>query len=105
MVEVTKADWKLFREKLSNWQENYMEKLNKEYVELLMGEGLASEKFWELEKRIKQDMRHSGVVMEMRKSEMVYDLVRLVREKVICESDLEGFSEDIKEAVSFMAKG
>ena len=42
----TKKDWALFREKIADWQEAYMDKLNKEYIELLSGEGKPSEKFW-----------------------------------------------------------
>ena len=34
-MEISKKDWKLFREKLAEWQENYMERLNKEYITLL----------------------------------------------------------------------
>lgn len=30
--DTTKADWKLFQEKLPNWQENFMKKLNDEYI-------------------------------------------------------------------------
>lgn len=45
----TKKDWSLFREKIADWQEAYMDKLNKEYIELLSGEGRPSEKFWALE--------------------------------------------------------
>ena len=30
-MDISKKDWKLFREKLSDWQENYMEGLVKEY--------------------------------------------------------------------------
>ena len=42
--------WKLFREKLSCWQENYMEGLVKEYANFLNDDKKpASEKFWELE--------------------------------------------------------
>lgn len=52
MQEFTEADWKLFRSKIGEWQEAYMDKLNKEYIELLNGDKLPSEKFWELEKRI-----------------------------------------------------
>jgi hypothetical protein len=52
MVEISKADWKLFRERVSGWQEHYMEQLNKEYIELLSSPGKASEHFWKLEKRI-----------------------------------------------------
>lgn len=51
IMEISKKDWKLFREKLPDWQEKYMEKLNQEYIELLQKEGNASDKFWKLEKR------------------------------------------------------
>jgi len=32
IMDISKKDWKLFREKLSGRQENYMEGLVKEYV-------------------------------------------------------------------------
>ena len=35
----TKKDWALFREKIVEWQETYMDKLNKEYIDLLNSEG------------------------------------------------------------------
>ena len=60
-MEISKADWKLYRERVSDWQEHYMEQLIKEYVELLTSPGNASDHFWELEKRIKQDKKHPGV--------------------------------------------
>ena len=34
-MNISKKDWKLFRERLSDWQENYMEGLVKEYVNFL----------------------------------------------------------------------
>ena len=43
-----------------------MEGLVKEYVSFLNDNTKhASEKFWKLEKRIKEDKRHPGVIMEM----------------------------------------
>ncbi len=65
MQEFTEADWKLFRSKIGEWQEAHMDKLNKEYIELLNGDKLPSEKFWELEKRIKNDKKSAGVMLEM----------------------------------------
>ena len=53
----TKMDWTLFGDKIAGWQENYMDKLNKEYIELLNGEGTPSEKFWTLEERIRNDKK------------------------------------------------
>ena len=35
MVEISKRDWKLFRERVPDWQERYMEQLTKEYIEIL----------------------------------------------------------------------
>lgn len=35
MNGITKADWKLFMDKVPEWQEAYMERLLKEYVKML----------------------------------------------------------------------
>ena len=39
MNRFSEKDWKLFRKKIPGWQEAYMDKLNKEYIENLNGEG------------------------------------------------------------------
>ena len=99
MTNITKADWKLFRERIGEWQEAYMEKLNKEYVELLTGDEPASKKFWTLKERIDEDKRTPGVQLMLKKSEVDWDLVRLIKHGVITAADLEGFSEGLKEYV------
>ena len=97
IMDISQMDWKLFREKLSDWQENYMEGLVKEYANFLNDDKKpASEKFWELEKRIKEDKRHPGVIMEMSKSEVIWDIVRLIRLKVITYDDLSDFSDELQ---------
>jgi len=35
MNRYSEKDWKLFRQKLPQWQESHMEKLCKEYLEIL----------------------------------------------------------------------
>jgi hypothetical protein len=57
MMQITEHDWKIFRKKIPDWQEAYMERLAKEYILLLQSEKKASSKFWELEKRIKEDKK------------------------------------------------
>ena len=104
MVEISKQDWKLFRERVPEWQEHYMEQLAKEYIELMSAPGLASDHFWELEKRIKQDKKHPGVLLEVRKSEAIWDIARFVKLKVITLTDLEGFSDELIEAVQLILK-
>lgn len=104
MVEVSKRDWKLFREKLPGWQESYMERLCKEYVELLTCDKKGSERFWALEERIKKDRKAPGVILSVSKSDMLIDLVRLVQDEVIGLGDLSDFSEDVQERVKFMVQ-
>ena len=99
-MDISKKDWKLFRERLSEWQEKYMEDLIKEYVNFLNDDTKpASEKFWELEKRIKEDKRHPGVIIELKKSEVIWDMVHLIRLKVITSDDLSEFSEELRQEV------
>ena len=102
MVEISKADWKLFRERVSDWQEHYMEQLVKEYVELLTSPGNASDHFWELEERIRKDKKHPGVLIGLRKSTAIWDIAYFVRDKVITMDELEGFSKDLIEAVKLI---
>lgn len=104
MLEISKADWKLFRERIPGWQEAYMERLTREYIELLSSEEPASKKFWALDKRIREDKRMPGVQLELEKSQVGWDLIRLLRDGVIIDSDLEGFSKDLKDTVLHLVK-
>ena len=97
-----KKDWKLYREKLPEWQEAYIERLVATYVEYLTSDESASTKFWEMEKRIKRDKKNPGVWIEVNKQDMPFDLLRLLQEEVITVEDLEDFSNDVKEAVIFL---
>ncbi len=101
-MEVLKSDWKLFRARIGDWQEAYMERLVKEYVKLLSGAESASDKFWKLEERIKKDKKHPGVILELRKGNMIFDIVALIHSGVITIADLEDFSDELKESVDFL---
>ena len=79
-----------------------MERLVQEYIELLSGAENVSGKFWKLEERVKKDKKHPGVLIELRKSNMIYDIVSLINLGVITTSDLKEFSEELKEGVNFL---
>ena len=100
----TKKDWALFREKIADWQEAYMDKLNKEYIDLLTGDGRPSEKFWALEERIRNDKKDTGVQLRMSRSNCIYNIAALLNEGAITMEELEGFSDEMKEKVRFIAK-
>ena len=95
----TKKDWALFREKISDWQEAYMNKLNKEYIELLSGEGRPSEKFWTLEERIRNDKKDTGVQLKMSRSNCIPNIISLLNEEVITMEELDEFSDELKETI------
>lgn len=101
-MDITKQDWKLFQNKIASWQESYMARLNREYIEILTGEGNPSEKFWSLEKRIDRDKRNRGVMIQMRKQSVAVDLAALITDGVITFADIENFSEELKERVLFL---
>ena len=97
-MQISKKDWKLFSACVANWQETYMERL----IILLDGEGSASDKFWKLEERIKKDKRHPGVLCEVSKENMIFDIVTLINSGVINIADLVEFSDGLKESVDLL---
>lgn len=103
MNRFSERDWKLFRNKIAGWQEAYMEKLNKEYISLLSGEENASDKFWKLEKRIREDKKHCGVQCEIKRSNQFYIMLSLLNEGAITFDDLEDFSDELKELMHHFA--
>lgn len=99
MIEISKQDWKLFQEKVPVWQEKYMERRIREYMEFLGSDKPASSKFWELEKMIKEDKKNPGVQLELRKSEAAWDIVMMLRDEVITKDNLAGFSAELIDTV------
>ena len=81
-MQISEHDWKIFRNKIPDWQERYMERLAADYITLLQSEKKASAKFWELEKRIKQDKKSPGVLIDMRRSTAINNIVNMVLDEV-----------------------
>lgn len=102
-MDISKKDWDLFKKLLPEWQEAYMERLIKEYILLLNEEKLASDKFWELEKRINKEKRGPGVIIQYRKSDVMMILLKLINDSVITFDDLDGFSDNVKGSLKFIA--
>ena len=86
------------------WQESYMDKLNKEYIELLSSEGKPSEKFWALEERIRNDKKDTGVQLKMSRSNCIPNIISLLNEGAITMKDLEEFSDELKETIHFITR-
>ncbi len=98
------SDWKKFKTKIADWQENYMDRLCKEYIALLSQDKSSADRFWELEKRIRQDKRDIGVICEMKRSVMIQNLLGLLDEKAITVEDLDDFSDELKAWVKMVIR-
>ncbi len=103
-MECSKNDWKVFRKKVPKWQEQYMDRLTKEYIELLSSSKPASERFWELSDRIRKDRRNPGVCLNVRRSMMLYDLVQMIQLGVVDQNELDGFSDELIEAIDMLLR-
>lgn len=105
MYQVKEKDWKQFRKMLPEWQEAYMERLTKEYIELLSSDRQASDKFWALDKRIKDDKKCTGVIARnIRRSHMFQHIMDLMDEGAITVDDLKEFSEDLRNTIKTRPK-
>ena len=94
-MEISKADWKLFQDRLRLWQDNYMQRLIDGYIEMLQGPENASSKFWQLERKLKSDRLNPGVSLVLDKQEVINDIANMIKLGVITIDDLEGFSEEL----------
>ena len=101
-MEITKGDWKLFREKLPSWQEQYMERLLVEYAQIISGDGAASDRFWALDDRMKRDKKSPGVLMSPSKSNLPWDLARMIHDGIITMDDMTGFTDDLIDLVNLI---
>ena len=100
----TEADWKLFRKRVADWQEACMERLDRQYVEMLTSDQSASERFWAVWDRIQKDTELLGVSCDMRRSQLTQNLLTLILEGTIGLEDLEGFSEGLREHITETVK-
>ena len=104
-MELSKNDWKLFRERLPGWQERYMDKLACEYAEFLTDDSRQpSERFWALNKRIREDRRKPGVQLELRKQNVVFDLAQLIADGAVLLDGCNGFSEEFQNMLRVLCK-
>lgn len=78
-----------------------MDKLNREQIDLLSEDATPSEKFWRLDKRIKEDIKKTGVQLQMSRSNLISNIILLINEGAINFENLEEFSDELKETVSF----
>ena len=82
-----------------------MDKLTREYAEFLTDDSRQpSERFWTLNKRIREDRRKPGVQIELRKQNVVFDLAHLIADGAVSLDELDGFSEELQNMVRVLCE-
>ena len=100
MFDISKKDWELFKEKLPNWQEAYIDRRLTQYGKKIKEKTPASIRLSELEKMMKEDKKNPGISMRLSKKDAVWDIMSLIQYGVINLSDLDDFSKELYTAVS-----
>ncbi|MBQ1868896.1 MAG: hypothetical protein IIU30_03830 [Treponema sp.] len=106
MAECKESDWKLFRVKIIDWQENYMTRLNQKIIKILSDENKTqSDRFWKASKILASEKKSVGVVCELKRSMLNWNIVSLINQKVITMDDLSDFSSELQEHIALMMRG
>ncbi len=97
MDGVKGSDWKLFRERLPQWQERYMAGVVEKCRQIIETDAKASDRYWKLERLINKEKRNPGVIVHgVRRSMMWKHVVELLAYDAITVDDLEGFIDEFK---------
>ena len=105
MAECKESDWKLFRVKVVDWQENHMARLNQKIIKILSDENKTqSDRFWKASKILASEKKSVGVVCELKRSMLKWNIVSLINQKVITMDDLSDFSSELQEYIALMMR-
>lgn len=104
-MKIEQRDWILFKDRLPIWQNKHIESLVDQYLEILTdGSSAPADKFWQLEKRIREDKKNPGVIVEMSRDNVIGTIVSLLRDETIAWDDLDGFSDTLRERIRFFVE-
>lgn len=98
-MNYSENDWVLFQQKFPVWQEAYLAKITAIYAEILSQNKSSLEKYWELEKCVKNDKKCVAVKKSLSRENLFTDIVNLIRQSTINFSDLSDFSKELQEDV------
>ncbi len=98
---MTPSDWKVFRNRLPEWRERYLDATTRELSKLLRDERMSpTERFWEAKERIDEEAVTLRTCLDrISRSKVALSLVLLYGHGLIEPSDLNPFSDDLKERV------
>lgn len=106
MDKPIESDWKLFRKRVPEWRERFLEERNQRLAALLVdGRKTPTERFWNAEKELKSIARILSDCLDGHsRSKMEMYLHLMCRHRMISEEDLGEFSDELRaRALTVMA--
>jgi len=100
-MDVLESDWKLFKNNLTVWRENYLVKINEEIVLILSDKKITeTQKFWKVKKQIDDKVEIlKDCFDDIRRSMMLIKMMMMYKNKIINMENISGFSKDVVENV------
>jgi hypothetical protein len=95
------SDWKVFRERVLEWRERYLETRNAELVRILTDDRRTpTERFWEVKKCLDEDAKLLRDLLDGHsRSKMEWFLILMCGHGFIGEADLDEFSDGLRERI------
>ncbi len=101
------SDWKTFSKRVPEWRERYLLKKNEEIIRILTEEKKTpTERFWDAKKRMKEEAQILVDCLDGHsRSKMQWYLLLMHRRGLIQDSDLNEFSEALREQILTSSRG
>lgn len=97
-----KADWKLFRQRIPEWRERYLQGRNMELVRSLADPDKShTEQFWDTKEKMDEISRILTECLDhLSKLQMTQSLLLMIHYGMIDKNDLNEFSEVLRNKIS-----
>ncbi len=101
MRKPLESDWKVFRKRVPEWRERYLETRNKELIRILADDGKTpTEQFWDAKEEIDNIAKRLVDLLDGHsRSKMEWFLILMYGHGFIGDDDLKEFSEELRERV------
>jgi hypothetical protein len=101
------SDWKTFRRCVPDWRERYLRNKNEEIIGIFRDESKTpTERFWDAKNRMKEEAKVLVDCLDGHsRSKMQWYLLLMHRRGLIQDSDLNEFSEALREQILTSSRG
>jgi hypothetical protein len=96
------SDWKIFRKRVPEWRERYLQKKNKVIVDILTDQNMTpTEQFWAAKRKMDKETRILVNCLDGHsRSKMEWFLLLMYQHSLVNNDDLKEFSEELREKMA-----